>query len=316
MQALIKLHAVDACVDAIGSSNASGAYWAMRYLHDDGLVNALATKLKSVTDPVTENAIIKTLVRLHNQEIKYDGTWWWSTKPDTRGPYYKPTAWSGTPVVGAALKAYWSKATDVQKTYLAKLMIYDRVEIDGIDTAKYLDVVAEPEAKEAEIDLAKIINKEGQIGKMSVEDVILALGKVKGDVSKGEALFMRQACIACHSYKEGQPAKGPYMGAIGGILKREEIAMSILRPNDVISQGFRSYNVTMKDGAVYAGFITGELDGIVTIRNIAGQENKIKDSDIKTRQELPTSMMPPGLAAGMSVQDFVSLVDWLKQNTK
>jgi putative heme-binding domain-containing protein len=123
---------------------------------------------------------------------------------------------------------------------------------------------------------------------------------------------MTQGCIACHSYKKGQPAKGPFMGAVGGILSREDIAMSILRPNASISQGFHSYMVTMKNGAVHAGFITKELDGVVTLRTIAGQISKLKASEIKSRTDMKTSMMPPGLASGMSVNDFVSLVDWLK----
>ncbi len=314
VQALIKLKAVEACVDAIGSSNASGAYWAMRYIHDDGLVKVLANKLASVKDPKTERDILKTLIRLHNDEIPYDGKWWWSTKPDTRGPYYKPTPWSGTPIVASALKAYWAKASDAQKSFVAKAMSYDRVEIEGIDAAKYAKMKTETVAKEEVVDLSKILNQSGQVGKMSVEDVITALNTVKGDTSKGEALFMRQGCIACHSWKKGQPERGPFMGAVGGILSREDIAMSILRPNASISQGFRSYNITMKDGTVHSGFITSELDGVVTMRNIAGIVTQLKDADIKSRDELPTSMMPQGLAAGMSLQEFANLVDWLKSN--
>jgi putative heme-binding domain-containing protein len=314
VQALIKLKATDACLDAVGSAKASGAYWAMRYMHDETLIKGLAAKLATVKEAATEKEIVKTLVRLYNTEISYDGKWWWKTKPDTRGPYYKPTPWSGTKAVEAALKSYWAKGDATQKAYMAGLMTYDRVVIEGFDTSKFESGTKEVAAKEVKVDLSKILNKKGQIGKMSVEEVIIALGKVKGNTSKGEALFTQQGCIACHSYKKGQPAKGPFMGAVGGILSREDIAMSILRPNASISQGFRSYMVTMKDKKVYTGFITSELDGIVTLRTITGLISKLKGSDIKTRQELKTSMMPPGLAAGMSVKDFVSLVDWLKSN--
>lgn len=312
VQALIKLQASEACLDAIGKPKASGAYWAMRYMHSTSLVNSLIAKLNSKLDPATEKEVLKVLVRLYNTEIKYDGKWWWKTKPDTRGPYYFLTKWEGTPIVENAIKQFWAQANDQQKATVAGLMVYDRVKIDGIDTAKYADTAKKVEEKEVNVDLSKIANKKGQIGKMSVEEVVLALNKVKGDKNKGEQLFLQYGCIACHSYKEGQPAKGPYMGAIGGIMDRENIAISIIRPNASISQGFQSYNVTMKNGTVHSGFITAELDGIVTLRNIAGQIFKLKSSDIKSRASLKVSMMPAGLANGMSVKDFVSLVDWLK----
>ena len=312
VQALIKLKASEACLSSIGKPKAGGAYWAMRYMHDTSLVKSLIAKLNSNLDPTTEKEVLKVLVRLYNTEIKYDGKWWWKTKPDTRGPYYFLTKWEGTPIVEAAIKDYWSKANDNKKSLLAKLMAYDRVAIEGLDTAKYINAVKKVEEKEVNVDLSKIANQKGQIGKMSVEEVVLALNKVKGDKNKGEQLFLQYGCIACHSYKQGQPAKGPYMGAIGGIMDRENIAMSIIRPNASISQGFQSYNVTMKNGTVHSGFITAELDGIVTLRNIAGQIFKLKTSDIKSRANLKVSMMPAGLANGMSVKDFVSLVDWLK----
>jgi putative heme-binding domain-containing protein len=312
VQALIKLSATEACLAAVGTKNASGAYWAMRYMHNESMISQLGQKLNEVKDNETEKKILKVLVRLCNTEISYDGKWWWRTRPDTRGPYYKPTAWSGTPIVETALKKYWANATDLQKHYLAKLLTYDRVKIKDLPIAKYLAVDEVKEHKETSIDLSKILNKKGQIGKMSIEDIIIALGKIKGDISKGEALFNRQGCIACHSYKKGQPAKGPDMGVVGGILNREEIATSILRPNVSISQGFRSYTLTMKNGAIHAGFITAELDGVVTLRNIAGQVFKLKAKQIKKRQELKESMMPKGLAAGMSLKELVNLVDWLK----
>ena len=312
VQALIKLNATEACLAAVGSENASGAYWAMRYMHNESMISQLVQKLNEVKDNETEKKILKVLVRLCNTEISYDGKWWWRTRPDTRGPYYKPTAWSGTPIVETALKKYWANATDLQKNYLANLLTFDRVKIKALPIDKYLKVKKVKKHKETSVDLGKIINKKGQIGKMSIEDIIIALGEIKGDISKGEALFNRQGCIACHSYKKSQPAKGPDMGVVGGILSREDIAISILRPNASISQGFRSYTLSMKNGTVHAGFITAELDGVVTLRNIAGQVFKLKSKQIKKRQELKESMMPKGLAAGMSLKEFVNLVDWLK----
>ncbi len=312
VKSLINLNAIEASLAAIGQDKTSGAYWAMKYMHDEKLIDGLVGKLASATGE-TKNEILKVLVRFYNREIEYDGSWWWSTRPDTRGPYYKPTTWSASPKISKALVDEWKKTDDSGKEYLASILIYDRVEIKEIPLEKYTGTKT-VDKEEPKVDLSKITNQKGQVGKMAVEDIMLALGKIKGDVSKGEAIFTQQGCIVCHSYKNDQVPKGPNMGAVGGVLKREEIIMSILRPNDSISQGFHSYNITMNNGAVHQGFITSELDNVVTVRNIAGIETKLNAKDIKQKQELPTSMMPEKLADGLSLEEFASLVDWLKNN--
>ena len=111
-------------------------------------------------------------------------------------------------------------------------------------------------AKEVKIDLAKIRNKKGQIGKSSIEDVMLMIAKIKGDPLKGKVLFARQGCIACHSLNRGEKQKGPFMGQIGSIMKRQQIAESVLKPNASISQGFATVMISAKGNKSYMGFIT------------------------------------------------------------
>ena len=47
------------------------------------------------------------------------------------------------------------------------------------------------------------------------------------------------------------------------------------------------------------------------MRDISGKVTKLKTKDIKSEDILPISMMPPGLANGMSLEDFASLVRFL-----
>jgi hypothetical protein len=49
----------------------------------------------------------------------------------------------------------------------------------------------------------------------------------------------------------------------------------------------------------------------VEVRDISGQVAKIKRDDITEETHMSTSMMPPGLAAGLSVEDFTSLIEYL-----
>jgi mono/diheme cytochrome c family protein len=44
---------------------------------------------------------------------------------------------------------------------------------------------------------------------MSIEDISIALGEIKGNLSKGPALFDKQGCVACHALKKDEVQKGP-----------------------------------------------------------------------------------------------------------
>ena len=82
-------------------------------------------------------------------------------------------------------------------------------------------------------------------------------------------------------------------------------------PNKVVAQGFQSTLLKLKDGSVKMGFVTSEADGVVEVRDIAGQVSKVKRADVGEETHLPNSMMPPGLAAGLSVEEFTSLIEYL-----
>ena len=59
------------------------------------------------------------------------------------------------------------------------------------------------------------------------------------------------------------------------------------------------------------GFVTGEADGIITLRNIAGQVTKLRRADIRNERRDTKSMMPEGLAAGLTAEEFSAMIDYL-----
>ena len=165
--------------------------------------------------------------------------------------------------------------------------------------------------EEQNIDLEAIKNKKGQVGNASIEDVIRALSEIDGDPQQGENLFEQQGCIACHSVSKGEVLKGPYMGQIGSIMNRVQIAESILKPNASISQGFATVLITTKDDKSLVGFVTAESADRLELRDITGKVTTVDTKDIAERKELPTSMMPQGLANALSYEEFASLVSYL-----
>jgi putative heme-binding domain-containing protein len=169
------------------------------------------------------------------------------------------------------------------------------------------------EEHETKIDLEKIKSKKGQIGQSSIEDIMLAMDKIKGNPAIGKGLFVQQGCIACHSIKKGEALKGPFMGQIGSIMNRKQIAESILKPDASISQGFATVVVTTKDGKKVTGFVTGESADKITMRDITGTAHTINTTDIQQRKELNTSIMPTGLANALSYEEFAALITYLSE---
>lgn len=311
VQSLVNLKAVDACVAAIGTENSSLALWALRYMHDKKSVDGLIYFYEQSKDENLRKQILTTMARLYRKEAAYDASWWWGTRPDSHGPYYKTVLWTASPIIESYLVSEWQKTPSNGKQFFIDLDARHRMDISAFRTEEKLATSNEPK-----IDLEKIKNQKGQVGKSSIEDVLLALEKLPGDAVKGKAIFSRQGCIACHSIAKGEEMKGPFMGQIGSIMNREQIAESILKPDASISQGFVTVMITAKKDQTYMGFITSETATRVVLRNIAGEVFTIKTIDIISRKEMDNSMMPAGLANSLSYEELASLVTFLAAQKK
>ncbi|MEN2282417.1 heme-binding protein [Algoriphagus sp. SE2] len=308
VRSLVELDAVDATVEAI-NSNPKLALWALRYMHDPKAVDGLIAAYEKSDDQALKDEVLSTLSRLYKEEAPYDGSWWWSTRPDTHGPYYKAIEWESSSKIKDFLLQELSKANPSKRNFFAGLNDRNRMEIVELGTVMEEVVVEE----ETNVDFEAIKNKKGQVGQSSIEDVILAMAEVKGDPVKGKALFTSQGCIACHSIEKGQVMKGPYMGQIGSIMNRDQITESILKPNASISQGFASFLIETNDGKSYMGFVTAESAEELTLRDITGIATTLEKKNIKSRKEMENSIMPAGLANSLSYEELSSLITFLEQ---
>lgn len=306
--ALTRLSAVDACLAAIGTPREDLAFWALSSLHTDAVADGLLAKLTPDLAPALRIKLLTTLARLYQQETPFDGTTWWTTRPDTRGPYYRPITWSASPRIAAALEAESVRATPAQKDFLARLNDSHRLGLAKLGTRAPAPVTV---ASAPAIDLSKISKQAGAVATTPIEDLILAVDKLKPNPARGEALFTQQGCVACHALQVGGPSLGPFMGQIGSIMNPGQIAMAILRPSDTISQGFQTVSLTMKDGSARVGFATETTAEKIVLRDMAGAVSTVLTADVKDEKHLPTSMMPEGLAHALSLEDFAALVHFL-----
>ncbi|PHS15272.1 MAG: hypothetical protein COA78_05405 [Blastopirellula sp.] len=306
-QSLVRLHAVEECLAAIGTSSEDLAFWALSRMHDEKAVTGLISKLKFASDTESRQKILNTLARLYQQEAPYDGSWWWSTKPDTRGPYYKPITWASSDKVAVALQAELKISDTPMQRFLAGLNDRERLGIQSLGT-----VAVEMKAEDLPtLDLEALTSKLGEVGKSSLEDVLLALDDLKGDPKRGREIFTLQKCVACHALKQGEKTLGPFMGQVASVMKPDQIATAILRPDNTISQGFRTTMFLMEDGKTHTGFVTFNSADKIIVRDATGKAIEINPDEIEAEKHLTTSMMPKGLVNGLSLQDFVSLVSFL-----
>ncbi len=302
-RALVNLNAVSASVKAIGTANNTMALWVLRSMHDPIAVRGLIAAYNNSTNKDLKKQILESTARLYKTEMPYTGDAWWSTKPNGHGPYYRPIDWELSPVIKTFLLGVWNKSDAEDQQFLTDLNEKHQM---GIAELGVVQAVAVKD--ESKVDLEAIRNKKGQIGNSSIEDVMLAMAKIKGDPTLGKALFTRQGCVVCHSVTAGEALKGPFMGQIGGIMNREQIAESILKPNASISQGFVTVLITTKDKKDHMGFVTSETPERIIMRDITGQISTVRTADILTRKEMETSMMPAGLANALSYEEFASLI--------
>ncbi len=306
VRSLVKLDAIEACLEAVGTSGQDLALWALSYMHDTRSVNGLLARLEG-TEGSQRRAILTTLARLYHREAAYEGDWWWSTRPDTRGPFYKPETWEASDRVSHALKSELVSADEDTKMFLARLNDRMRMNIDELGSL----IAVEETAETPTVDLAKIRARKGAVGTTPIEDVVLSLDKIEGNAKQGEKLFTQQGCVACHALEAGGPSLGPFMGQIGSIMNRDQIAVAILRPNDTISQGFQTAQIKMKDGGIHVGFVTEKNADQIALRDMTGKVTKVAAADVAEEEHIATSMMPPGLANALSLEEFASLVAFL-----
>ncbi len=478
------------------SSDRAGILRSLAMMHEADVVSGLIERFSKATDPALRQGILGALSRLHYKEGEWKGDSW-GTRPDTRGPYYQPEAWSETPKIAVVLKDALAKASPEEAAFLVKELNRNRIQFnealqrilalaktdakvipdavahlataesipaevvpmlvsvlkeagksahtpltlsgaiialsktdsaDGVgatlaalDTLKklpdsgkdldaasnaffnapklenhhqlveqiaekldgstsiYADAVllnlanrksgspesiqlsqkaldagwAEAKRRKQIVEAIGLIKHTPSAGKvltalsdpdsavqkaaentakamrlnrekdttplvstLKPEEVFTKVIAMQGDVTTGEMVFTKATCVACHTTKESEPQKGPYLGNIAQTYKRPDLAQNILDPNKTIAQGFASEVITMKDGTQQLGFITLESADNVKLRNVAAQEFTFAVKDIKERQKLPISIMPPGLANNLTLREFASLLDYLEALAK
>lgn len=142
------------------------------------------------------------------------------------------------------------------------------------------------------------------------------LVQVQGNHTKGAEAFAKATCATCHLVDGEGIDFGPDLTEIGDKLSVEGMYEAILYPNNSISHGFHGVVITQEDDTQYGGYIVSETDQSVSLRMPGGVTQEIASSEIKKREEMEQSLMPPGLAAILATQELADLVAYLRSLKK
>lgn len=151
-----------------------------------------------------------------------------------------------------------------------------------------------------------------KLANMSTGDAAKEGTTLRGDVSVGAQIFSKAKCVSCHTVKQDEIQKGPYLGNIAKTYKRTELAIAILEPSKTIAQGFITNLILTSDETVVSGFITNEQPDRISIRDSLGNETTILKEDIEERKTSTVSSMPANVMNEFTLYEFASLLDYLE----
>ncbi len=134
-----------------------------------------------------------------------------------------------------------------------------------------------------------------------------AAGTLKPE--RGAEVF-GQNCAACHQIGGEGGLIGPQLDGIGarGIGRLSE---DILDPNRNVDSHFYLTRFKLKDGTEASGFILSEKGQSLLVRDLLGDSQRLKLSDIDSRETISTSLMPASFGTVIDTEKFASLLAWL-----
>jgi len=136
----------------------------------------------------------------------------------------------------------------------------------------------------------------------------------EGDMSRGQELFSRGekvACSICHSLDGKGDKLGPDLFAVGDRFGRSELISAVLFPSETIAVGYGMTTVITNSGVGHVGIIKQATDAWIELMGVDGKAERIATADIKEQRGSNISLMPEGLNATLSLQEFTDLIEYL-----
>ncbi|QEH32357.1 Cytochrome c [Aquisphaera giovannonii] len=136
----------------------------------------------------------------------------------------------------------------------------------------------------------------------------------EGDPGKGRIAFFRagqNACAGCHRVRGQGQWVGPDLSTIGTKYGKDELLRSILNPSAAIGYNYRALILAMEDGRVLTGLPVEDTPDRLVIKTAEGRRIAVRPADVEARKTSDVSLMPEGLAQGLTADELVDLLAFL-----
>ena len=135
-----------------------------------------------------------------------------------------------------------------------------------------------------------------------------------GNADNGRKVFFRtglNSCASCHRVRGQGQWVGPDLSTIGTKYGKDELLRSVLNPGAAIGYSYRALILALTDGRVITGLPVEDTPQKLVVKTADGQRIVLRPGDVEDRKTSDVSLMPDGLAQGMSDQELVDLLSFL-----
>ncbi|HEX6226372.1 MAG TPA: PVC-type heme-binding CxxCH protein [Chryseolinea sp.] len=117
-------------------------------------------------------------------------------------------------------------------------------------------------------------------------------------------------CAPCHTIQNDGGNIGPQLDGVGKWGPRA-LAEKILDPNRNVSEAFRNYTITLKDGKVMSGLFRREEGEVIVFADISGKEFSVSKQNIAEQKVSRYTLMPDHFGNVLSQEEFNALLKYL-----
>jgi len=136
----------------------------------------------------------------------------------------------------------------------------------------------------------------------------------EGNPARGRELFasaQRVGCVTCHSVDGSSGKAGPDLYAVGDKFPRRELIRAVLEPSAEIAVGYGTTIVETKDGEQIQGILKESTADGLELMGADGKRVRVAAQDIREQRGSTVSLMPEGLQAGLTREEFADLIEYL-----
>jgi putative heme-binding domain-containing protein len=135
-----------------------------------------------------------------------------------------------------------------------------------------------------------------------------------GDVNNGQAIFRKAQCHRCHRIGSSGGVLGPNLTGLSGRFKPRDVLETIVEPDKVISDQYRTTVFIKTDGTQFTGQIVNFSPGMIQVRLDPSRpfpRVSIPAQDIEEMHLSAVSLMPKGLLNSFTQEEIQDLMAFL-----